>query len=461
MKQQALALLAAALLAAGPAAAAAQAPIHGIDADERGIPTLAPLLENVIGAVVNISVVSERPNEEDPRFRDPLFRKFFGQPGQTPSRPRVSGGSGVIVDAENGYILTNNHVVQNRDSIAVTLNDGRRFDVEVLGTDPASDIAVLKIDPDELTELPFGDSENLRVGDFVLAIGNPFGLGQTVTSGIVSALGRSGINPAGYEDFIQTDASINPGNSGGALITLDGKLVGINTAILSLAGGNIGIGFAVPTSMARGVMDQLIEFGEVRRGRLGVMIQDLTPELAEALDLDIVNGAIVGEVEKGTAADKAGIAAGDVIAELNGETVSGASDLRQRIGMMRPGTEVELQIIRPDGKVSTTAVLGEFPTDPIAESSNTSVAALSGAQFGELQSGTPGYDEVDGVSVRSVSQGSPAEQAGLKEGDVVIAVNNAPIESLDTFYERIEEESGVIALTVWREGSKLFMVLPS
>ena len=456
MKQQALALLAAALLAAGPAAAAAQAPIHGIYADERGIPTLAPLLANVTGAVVNISVTSERPNEADPQFR-----KFFGQPGQTPSRPRVSGGSGVIVDAENGYILTNNHVVQNRDSIAVTLNDGRRFDVEVLGTDPASDIAVLKIDPDELTELPFGDSENLRVGDFVLAIGNPFGLGQTVTSGIVSALGRSGINPAGYEDFIQTDASINPGNSGGALVTLDGKLVGINTAILSLAGGNVGIGFAVPTSMARGVMDQLIEFGEVRRGRLGVMIQDLTPELAKALDLDIVNGAVVGQVEKGTAADEAGIAAGDVIAELNGETVNGASDLRQRIGMMRPGTEVELQIIRPDGMVSATAVLGEIPTDPIAESSNTSVAALSGAQFGELQSGTPGYDEVDGVSVRSVSQGSPAEQAGLREGDVVIAVNNAPIESLDGFYERIEAEPGVIALTVWREGSKLFMVLPS
>ena len=461
MKQRALALFAAAILAAGSTAAAAQAPLQNIGVDERGIPTLAPLLETVTAAVVNISVELTQPDETNPLLQDPLFRRFFGDPPGSPSLPRMSAGSGVIVDAGEGYVLTNSHVIQGRDEIAVTLIDGRSFDADVVGSDPATDIALLKIEPDGLIGVPFGDSDNLRVGDFVVAIGNPFGLGQTVTSGIVSALGRSGINLAGYENFIQTDASINPGNSGGALITLDGRLVGINTAIIAPAGGNVGIGFAVPTTMAQSVMNQLIEFGEVRRGRLGVLIQDLTPDLAEALDIDAASGAVVVEVEKGTAADEAGISAGDVIVALNSEPVEGAGDLRHRIGMMRSGAEVELRVIRPDGEVTLKAILGAMPTAQLAQDPNSSARALAGAQFGELRSGMPGFAEVEGVAVRMVAEGSPAEQAGLQEGDVVTAVNNQPVASLDEFHGKIGETTGVVALTIWRDGNKVFIVLPS
>ena len=461
MKQRALALFAAAILAAGSTAAAAQAPLQNIGVDERGIPTLAPLLETVTAAVVNISVELTQPDETNPLLQDPLFRRFFGDPPESPSLPRMSAGSGVIVDAGEGYVLTNSHVIQDKDEIAVTLIDGRSFDADVVGSDPATDIALLKIEPDGLIGVPFGDSDNLRVGDFVVAIGNPFGLGQTVTSGIVSALGRSGINLAGYENFIQTDASINPGNSGGALITLDGRLVGINTAIIAPAGGNVGIGFAVPTTMAQSVMNQLIEFGEVRKGRLGVLIQDLTPDLAEALDIDAASGAVVVEVEKGTAADEAGISAGDVIVALNSEPVEGAGDLRHRIGMMRSGAEVELRVIRPDGEVTLKAILGAMLTAQLAQDPNSSARALAGAQFGELRSGMPGFAEVEGVAVRMVAEGSPAEQAGLQEGDVVTAVNNQPVASLDEFHGKIGETTGVVALTIWRDGNKVFIVLPS
>jgi Do/DeqQ family serine protease len=318
-------------------------------AEVAGVPTLAPVLETATPAVVNIAVLSQAPLEQNPLLRDPFFRRFFDVPQAQRGAPvRRSAGSGVIVDARVGYVLTNHHVVANAVRVSVTLKDRRTFEARLVGSDPATDIAVLKIDADRLTALPFADSNALRVGDYVVAIGNPFGLGQTVTSGIVSALGR-GLGQEGYEDFIQTDASINPGNSGGALIDLQGRLVGINSAIVAPAGGNVGIGFAVPSNMARAVMDQLIEHGEVRRGRLGVRIQDVTPEIAEALGLAEVRGALVADVDAGSAAQRAGLQARDVVVAVDGQPVDDVSDLRNTVGLVPLGKSVELDILR-DGR---------------------------------------------------------------------------------------------------------------
>lgn len=314
-----------------------------------GTTTIAPMLRQVTPAVVNISVLSRAPQSENPLLRDPFFRHFFNVPEQQ-ARPQVSAGSGVIVDAAKGYVITNSHVVENAQEIAVTLKDRRRIKARLIGRDPATDIALLQIQADRLTALPWGDSDRLEVGDFVVAIGNPFGLGQTVTSGIVSALGRSGLKVEGYEDFIQTDASINPGNSGGALVNFDGRLIGINTAIIGPAGGSVGIGFAVPVSIVRSVIDQLIEHGEVHRGRLGVAIQDLTPDIAESLNLTDTEGALIAQVERGSPADQAGLRRGDLVTSVAGRPVRGATDLRNRVGLIRVGTPVDIDVLR-DGRV--------------------------------------------------------------------------------------------------------------
>jgi Do/DeqQ family serine protease len=332
------------LLAAGaaPSASRAAAPIVGPDGQ---VPTLAPLLREVTPAVVNIAVRGT-VMVDNPLLRDPLFRRFFNIPEGQLRRQVQSAGSGVIVDARAGYVITNNHVIANADRIVVTLKDNRQVEATLVGTDPETDIALLKIEARDLVAARLGDSDKLEVGDFVIAIGNPFGLGQTVTSGIVSALGRTGLGIESYENFIQTDASINPGNSGGALIDLHGELIGINTAILGPSGGNVGIGFAVPINMARSVMEQLVAHGEVRRGRLGVQVQDLTPDIAEALRVGVDGGAVIGRVEPDSPARRAGLQPGDVIIAVDGVSIQSSSDLRNRVGLIPVGTTVRLTILR-------------------------------------------------------------------------------------------------------------------
>lgn len=317
----------------------------------RGVLTVAPELAQVTPAVVNISTRHQVPVRQNPLLQDPFFRRFFGLPEfqAPPQRQVLSAGSGVIVDAGRGLVLTNNHVIENADQIVVSLFDGRQEPAEVVGTDPATDIALLRVSGRELQAAPIGNSSTLQVGDLVFAIGNPFGLGQTITSGIISALGRTGINQGGYEDFIQTDASINPGNSGGALVNSRGELIGINTAILSRSGGNIGIGFAVPVNLARAVMEQLVAHGRVERGRIGVSIQNLTPDLADAFGLNTLNGALITSVERGSSAERGGLRRGDLVIAVDGREIRNASDLRNRIGLVRVGDSVTLTIIR-DGR---------------------------------------------------------------------------------------------------------------
>lgn len=445
-------------VAVGPSVAQ----VTSAEADNRGIPTIAPLIDAVDDAVVNISVISERAAQTSPLFRDPFFQPFLPPLERLPQQRQVSAGSGVIVDARSGYILTNNHVIENAEKVRVTLRDNRDFEAELIGRDPATDIAVLRIDASNLTEIPLGVSDNLLVGDFVVAIGNPFGLGQTVTSGIVSALGRSGINPEGYEDFIQTDASINPGNSGGALITLDGKLVGINTAIIAPnGGGNVGIGFAVPIDMAMSVMDQLVEFGEVQRGRLGVMIQDFTPDLAEAFGVETDGGALVASVEPETPAEMAGLVAGDIILEVNGEPVEGSADLRQKIGLRRPGNSIEITYLR-DGKrrieeIQLADGVGSVPASRDARTSD----ALAGVRLAPLERSHPAWGEVEGIVVIEVSPGSNAARSGLQPEDVITAVNLRPVDSIRAIDRALEEATGAVALSVWREGRQILVVMRS
>ena len=421
------------------------------------LPSLAPVLERSTPAVVNIFTRTRVKVQANPLLNDPFFRRFFDVPQQKQRQQDTQGlGSGVIIDAKKGYVLTNNHVIQKADEILVTLRDGRKLKAKLIGTDPETDVAVLQIPTENLTALPLTDSDALRVGDFVIAIGNPFGLGQTVTSGIVSALGRSGLGIEGYEDFIQTDASINPGNSGGALINLRGELIGINTAIYSRSGGNIGIGFAIPINMARDIMQQLIKYGEVQRGRLGAQAQDLNPELARAFNLNEQDsGAVVVKVNANSPADKAGLKIGDVVINVNQRTVGSAADLRNYIGLLRVGTHVRLTVMRNGVQHIIDARIAK------SEQKKSKAALhdrLKGAVIGSIDEGHPAYGKVEGVIVLNVKRGSPAASAGLRKADIITSINRKAVHNIDEAYA-LAKKAKRILLHIQRGRSSLFIVL--
>jgi len=419
--------------------------------DNSQIPSLAPMLDKATPAIVSISVEGTQVS----RQRVPeMFKHFFGgTEEQVQERPFKGLGSGVIIDAKKGYVVTNNHVVDNADEITVKLTDGREFKAKKLGSDDQSDIALLKIDPDALIAIPLSDSDELRVGDFVVAIGNPFGLNQTVTSGIVSALGRSGLNIGGYENFIQTDAAINRGNSGGALVSLRGELVGINTAIFGPNGGNVGIGFAIPSNMMRSLVDQIIEFGEVRRGLLGIMGQDIDSGLADAMNLDVNQGAFVSEVSPDSAADKGGIQAGDIITEINSRAVVSFQELRAKVASKGAGAKLELTVLRKGKREKLNVVLGDATQNLVV--AKEIHPALEGATLtnGKSEQGD------NGVVVSGIGLRSPASRIGLKDGDVIIGINRKKVDNLVQLRTELEEAKGVIALNVKRGISSLYLVI--
>lgn len=422
------------------------------DGDGKQLPSLAPMLEKINPAVVNISTFTTR-QQMNPLMNDPFFRHFFG-PGpyhQAPQQKRSqSAGSGVIVDAGEGTVITNFHVIDGADEIKVSLNDGRTFTARLVGSDPDVDIAILDIDADELHEVKMADSERARVGDFVVAIGNPFGLGQTVTTGVVSAIGRTGLGIEGYENFIQTDASINPGNSGGALVNLNGELVGINTAIIAPAGGNVGIGFAIPTNMARHSLEQILEHGEVKRGQLGVIIQDLTPDLAQAFDLESQQGVVVSEVQNDSAADKAGIKQGDVIIEFEGKPMRSAAQLRNAVGIHSVGDKVKIKVIREGDEEKFTVRIGAAKGNILA--SDSVHKFLQGAHLADNQ-------EPKGVLVQSLDPGSAAQVAGLRKGDIITSANKQRVQTLGDLKQAVSRSKNQLLLRILRGNAALYMVL--
>ncbi len=448
-----LALVGALFLAGGaPARAALPEAVAGAP-----VPSLAPMLERVMPAVVNISTAGHVEMEQHPLFSDPFFRRFFDIPNMPRERKTQSLGSGVIVDAQRGLVLTNNHVIANADQINVRLNDGRQFAAEVVGSDPETDVAVIRIDARDLQALPAANSDQARVGDFVVAIGNPFGLGQTVTSGIISALARSGLGITGYEDLIQTDASINPGNSGGALVNLRGELVGINTAIYSQSGGNIGIGFAIPANMARQIMEQLVEFGEVNRGYLGAEMQNLDPALADAFGLSSMQGAVLVNIVPGSPAEKAGLRPGDVVTAVNGRAVRDAPDLRNQVGLRRIGDKLTLDVLRDGKRIAVSAHVG-------ARTATTARGALknermAGVSVGEIPGNSPYYGQVAGIMVFEVATGTPAWAAGLREGDVITSVNRQQIADLQSFLGLVSQAKGQLLLGVLRGNRAAYLVI--
>ncbi|MBI4196176.1 MAG: DegQ family serine endoprotease [Betaproteobacteria bacterium] len=446
-------LLFSALLAVVGQPMAAQA-----QSNARGLPTLAPVVNEVTPAVVNISVITRSPLEDNPLFSDPFFRRFFNLPDR-PQRREQAAGSGVIVDAGRGYVLTNHHVIKEAEQVIVTLKDRRQFQARLIGADPGTDIALLQIPAQNLSALKVGDSDQLQVGDYVIAIGNPFGIGQTVTSGIVSALGRAGLNIEGYEDFIQTDASINPGNSGGALVNLRGELIGINTAIIGPAGGNVGIGFAVPSNMARAVMGQIVRYGEVRRGRLGIEMVDLTPEIAKKLGVATLEGVAVAGVQPGSPAEKAGLRERDVIVAMNGRPVRTAAELRARLGLTPVGEEVELRVNRGGDARALRAVIAAPQT--FGEGEGVTVAQLPGMKVVEIERGSPLFQRLrgGGLVVSTVEKDSRAFQAGFRPGDIIYAVNRRRIQTLAEFQAALRGAERGFAVSLLRGDFNLTIVV--
>ncbi|CAK3637361.1 DegQ family serine endoprotease [Vibrio crassostreae] len=414
------------------------------------LPSLAPMLEQVTPAVVSIAVEGKQVQ----RQQIPEQFQFFFGPEQTRERPFRGLGSGVIIDAKKGHIVTNYHVINGADDIKVKLHDGREYDAELIGGDQMSDIALLKLEKAKnLTQIKVADSDKLRVGDFSVAIGNPFGLGQTVTSGIVSALGRSGLNLENFENFIQTDAAINSGNSGGALVNLNGELIGINTAILGPNGGNVGIGFAIPSNMMKNLTEQILDFGEVKRGMLGVQGGEITSELAEALGYESSKGAFVSQVVPDSAADDAGLKAGDIIVSINGKRIDTFSELRAKVATLGAGKEIELGVVR-DGKNKTFDVtLGE------STNNKTQAEKLHEGLAGAELTNTTDSDSATGVKVSSVAQGSPAEAYQLLKDDIIIGVNRQTVKNLAEFREILEKQPGVLALNIQRGDRTIYLVI--
>ena len=431
------------LLAATHAQAALPAEVDG-----HPLPSLAPLLERVTPAVVNVHTSTRVQVRRSRLMDDPFFRRFFDFPSVPRERVQRSLGSGVVVDAEAGLILTNNHVIDGADDILITLQDGREFTAEFIGSDRDTDLAVVRIEADGLDALTLFNSDVLRVGDFVVAVGNPFGLGQTVTSGIVSALGRSGLRGLEYQNFIQTDASINPGNSGGALVNLRGELVGINTAIFTPSGGNVGIGFAIPASTANYIMRQLVEFGEVRRGSLGLSVQDLTQQLREAMELEGIDGVLVTRVVENSAADEAGLRSGDLITALDRRPIDSSQTLRNIEGLLSVGGEVRIEYLR-DGRARSTALSVLEDLD----------ARISGRRLdlrldGLVLSRVPERSRATGVLIEQVRRNTPAWDSGLRPGDLIVAFNRRPVDDLAALRENFDRtEPDELVFEIRRRGA--------
>lgn len=479
MKKTTLAMSALALslgLALSPLSASAAETVSSA-ATAQQMPSLAPMLEKVMPSVVSINVEGSTTVNTPRMPRN--FQQFFGdnspfcQEGSPfQSSPFCQGagpgddggngggqqqkfmalGSGVIIDAAKGYVVTNNHVVDNASTIKVQLSDGRKLDAKVVGKDPRSDIALIQIqDPKNLTAIKLADSDALRVGDYTVAIGNPFGLGETVTSGIVSALGRSGLNAENYENFIQTDAAINRGNSGGALVNLNGELIGINTAILAPDGGNIGIGFAIPSNMVKNLTGQMVEFGQVKRGELGILGTELNSELAKAMKVDAQRGAFVSQVMPNSSAAKAGIKAGDVITTLNGKPVSSFAALRAEVGSMPVGSKVSLGLLREGKPVTVTLELQQSSQQNQAGAA----AVFSGIEGADMSNKA----QDKGVSVDNVKANSPAARIGLKKGDVIVGANQQPIKNVDELRKILDSKPSVLALNIQRGDTSLYLLM--